>query len=76
MIIVFSLDILVCTYTCSTWSDEVLLDYAIDSIQKVMEEECDQYFKEISTTAVKVNHDSKRSYHYIIRVLLAIYVTS
>lgn len=47
----------ICTY--SSWSDEVLVDYVIDSIQKVMEEECDQYFKEISTVAVKVSHSSQ-----------------
>ena len=60
-------------HICSSWSDEVLVDYVIESVQKVMEEECDQYFKEISTVAVKVSHNSQNDIDQCI-VLLNLYV--
>ena len=34
--------------------DERLLDETIDFVQKLMEEECDQYFERIETEAIKV----------------------
>lgn len=38
----------------SSWGDELLLDSAINSIQRIMEEECDSYFKDIAPKAIKV----------------------
>ena len=39
---------------CRKWVDERLLDETIDFVQRLMEEECDQYFERIETVAIKV----------------------
>ena len=42
------------TYNFRKWIDEALLDRSIDLIQRLMEEECDQYFERIEAVAIKV----------------------
>ena len=53
--------------------DERLLDETIDFVQKLMEEECDQYFERIETEAIKV--EIFRFYGSILSIISIIYHT-
>ena len=47
-------DLIFLTFRGRKQIDERLLDETIDFVQKLMEEECDQYFERIETEAIKV----------------------